>query len=207
MGAIKPRTTTVILFQGDDLDPMTEKAQAVEKAVKSAAPARVGDAEDPNLTKSTTSFDEFMDEATERAEKVTLTALARKAYRVLLNAHPPRMVENEDGPPTPHPEDAAKGFNRETFGDDLVPVSMHLGRIGDDDEARKVILDQVVERTYVPPTDIVELTDSVSDGDFSKLYAAAVNLNQSPGPDPKVRLSSHLAPTSDETSTSPARLA
>ncbi len=183
---IKRRTTTVLLFQGDDLDPIRDHADAVEKAVRSSGPARMGDELDPVISGTTQAFDEFLEAASERAVKVTLTAVGRRQYRDLLNAHPPRIQTNEDGANVAHPDDAGIGFNRQTFGDDLVPACM---------------VDQGA------PDEVAAFLDELSDGDFSKLYSAAVTLNQSAGPDPKTRLSSLVAPTSDETSDSPARLA
>lgn len=207
--SLKPRTTTVLIFQGDDLDPISERAAQVEQTVTSATSLRLGDDIDPAIAESTKAFDDLMDAANERAVKVTLAALGRKAYRKLFNDHPPRMVPNDEGIPVPHPEDAQRGFNRETFGDDLVPVSIHLGRLDDDSDARADIIRAVTEGTYSPPADIVEFVDDVADGDYSRIYVAAINLNQSPGAgaSPKVRLSSHLEQMSDETSGSPARLA
>lgn len=182
---ITPRTTVVTLLQGDDFDPIVENAEAVDKAARSVAPMRLGDTTD-EVSEATESFNEFMETANDRALKVRLTALGRKAYRSLLNEHPVRMVDSEDGPVT-HKDDANWGFNRETFGDALVPLCMgdEFGTL----EEREAFL------------------DSLADADFSKLYFAAINLNQGPGPDPKARLSSPRAPTSDETSSSPARLA
>lgn len=183
---LKRRTTTVLLFQGDDLDPISESARDAERAVKTAPPSRLGDAEGP-AHESLKAFDDLMDEATDRALKVRLTALPRKAYRDLLHKHPVRMVQSEDGERV-NDEDAGWGFNRETFGDDIVPACVDADQFASAEQRD-------------------EFLDALSDGDFTKLYSAAVTLNQSQGPDPKVRLSSHLAPTSDETSTSPERLA
>lgn len=204
---LKPRTTTVLIFQGDDLDPISEHAADVERTVTSAANLRLGD--DPEVTASAKAFDDLMDAANERAVKVPLAALGRRAYRKLFNDHPPRMVPNDEGVLMPHVEDAQRGFNRETFGDDLIPVSIHLGRLGDDSDERAGIIRSVTEGTYSPPADIVDFVDDLADGDYSRVYVAAVNLNQSPGAaaSPKVRLSSHLDQMSDETSESPARLA
>lgn len=184
---IKPNTTTVLLFQGDDLDPMNEHAQAIEAAVKSAPVSRVGDGASP-IHDSVHAFDEFMAAAVDRALKVRLTQMPRKQYRTLRNEHPARMRESEDGPVV-SPDDAPWGFNRDTFGDALVPLSVDMDQF-DGETSRD------------------EFLDNLSDGWFNKLYSAAVTLNQSSGPtSPKAPLSLHLAPTSDETSTSPERLA
>lgn len=188
MTALTPRTTTVVLFQGDDLDPLVEKAQAVEKAARDLTPRRLGDGptEDANspVSVAAESFNEFMDAANERAVKVTLTALRRKAFRALLNEHPPRTVQGDEVPET-HPDDIDAGFNTETFGDALVPACMseEFGTL----EQR------------------VEFVDNISDGDFAKLYNAALSLNKALGPDPKARISWPIEPISGGISTSPAR--
>lgn len=182
---IKPNTTVVTLLQGDDLDPIVDRARSVEREVQQQI-RRVGDSE-PDVPPAVRDFDEFMDEANERAVKVRMTQLQpRSKYKTLRNEHPPRMVDGENGP-TEHPQDAPWGFNRETFGEALVPLCVDLDQF-DSETARQ------------------EFLDNLSDGWFTKLYSAAVSLNQGAGPDTKVRLSSSLAQTSDETSDSPARL-
>lgn len=180
---IKPNTTVVTLLQGDDLDGIVARADDVTREAKATPQARLGD--DP-VRDAIVKYDEGMDAAVERAVKVKMTQLPRKEYRALKNEHPPRMVDGPDGPVV-HAEDAPWGFNRETFGDVLVPPCVDLDQF-DSEAARDAFL------------------DGLSDGWFSKLYSAAVSLNQGAGPDTKARLSSHLAPMFDETSPSPERL-
>lgn len=205
---IKPNTTTVTLLQGDDLDPINSHAEEAQRIAATAAPSRLNDDVPEAVAKSLKAYDEFMDEVEERAVKVKMTALPRKAYRALLNAHPPRTVETPNGP-TPHDEDEGWGFNRETFGDAVAPPCVELGLLNLDDDlaAANAIAAQIIEGTYKPSDEVSAFLDSLSDGWFAKIYSAAVSLNQSAGPNPKVRLSSHIDPTSDETSQSPVRLA
>lgn len=179
------RTTTVILFQGDDLDPIADRLVAVQRAAATSSPRRLSE-EDPTSV-SVHDYDAFMDKAVERAVKINLVALPRKAYRDLLAEHPVRLVPGEDGKQVPHEDDAPYGFNSETFGDSLVPACIADGQFDSDAERDAFV-------------------DDLSDGDFSKLYSAAIDLNRSLGPNPKARLSSHLEPTSEETSASPERL-
>ena len=209
MTALKVRTTTVVLFQGDDLDPIEALRQkAAEAGVRhenahrlaenqAAAPRRVSEgaetldelkAASTSLTAAAKAYDDFMVEATERGESVELQAVGRKRWRDLLKAHPPRKhtIVGPDGVPTEVDDDVDGmwGFNYETLCDELVPES-------------------VVDKAKYT----AEWLDALSDGDWSKLYSSAVNLNQGSGPDPKARLSSRIAQTSDGNSKPPARLA
>lgn len=175
MTALKPRTTTVVLFQGDDLDPLNERLSAVVQAAPSAR--RIGDSD--ALADAQRAYDEFADEALDRAARITLQAMGHRKWRDLLLANPPREGDEDD---------EAAGFNVEEFGYTVVPASIAPGQFDSDRERD-------------------DFLDSLSDGDFSKLYSAAMGLNQNMGPDPKARLSSPPAQTSGETSESPARLA
>lgn len=213
---LKARTTVVTLFQGDDLDPITERAKDVKKVAESTIPRRIGDG-DPALTEASKSFDDFMDDATGRAVLVGLAALPRKVFGALRAEHPPRMVADLDpdapeGAEVVHGGDARAGFNQDTLGDALVPVCMkRYWKIADELAAAAAAAGDEAAPPDVTRFEsdeaIAEFLDDLADGDWAKVYSAAVMLNQSMGPDPKVRLSSHLAQTSDETSTSPARLA
>jgi len=189
---IKPRSTVVTLFQGDDYDRIAELSAAVEQAAKVAVTdgqRRLGDA--PEVVDAAKAYDEFVAEAAERGVKVTLHAMGRKAWGELLAKHPVReeTVTDAEGvvTTTPHELDSHYGFNYETLGDDLVPASIAPGQF-----------DTNAERD--------NFLDNLSDGEFSRLYSAAVPLNQSAGADPKARLSSRLVPTSVETSPSPDHL-
>lgn len=190
------RTTVVTLLQGNDYDAVVDLKSDIERAARTGMTRRVGDA-DP-MTETVEAFDGFMDAAAERAMKVGLTALHRKEYRKLRNEHPPRMIDGPEGPTT-HPEDFANGFNEETFGDVIVAACMvEFATKSENPDEIPTFGDRPAAEAFL---------DELSDGDFSQLYSAAVSLNQGVGPDPKVRLSSLLAPTSDGTSASPGRLA
>lgn len=182
---LKPNSTVVTLLQGDDLDRVAELLAAVTQAASLTSPSRIGDA-DPTQD-AIRAYDAFMDEASERAVKVELVALPRKRYREMVAAHPARMVPGPDGAEVVHEDDADAGFNTDTLGDDLVPLSFAPGQFGTDFERD-------------------EFVDALSDGQFSVLYSAALGLNRGFGPNPKARLSTHLAQTSGETSEPPERL-
>jgi hypothetical protein len=195
------RHETVILWHGDDYQPLADLVAAVETAAKMAVadgPARLGD--DSGIREATAAYDAFREEALTRATQVELQALPRGGrnsdgsqrvtWRGLLAEHPPRKVfepaEQGDPREVDHPEDLI-GWNTETMPDPLVRASLVPGQF-ESDEKRDQWL------------------DGLSDPEFSRLYSAAVGLNMSGGPDPKARLSLLLDRTSTETSKSPERL-
>jgi hypothetical protein len=173
-------TTTVVLFQGDDLDPIEEHRAAVERAaIASAAPLRVGDEGIPaSVLEAAADYDAFIEGAVERAIHLRLVAVPRRRYRELLAAHPAR-----DG----NEADEAAGFDVDGLTDELVPECVAPGQF-DTDEERD------------------EFLDDLSDAEWSRVASAAVKLNEGGAPDPKARMTSHLTPASGETSESPARL-
>lgn len=197
MTTIKPRTITAVLFQGDDFDPLDALMADAQRAVTQAAsnsPTRIGD--DNGVQAATTAYNDYLDKAVKRGVKVELHAVGRKVWRDLVAKHPPRetttvgpSVTAPDGTVTEgektvtvHEADEQWGFNYETLADDLVPACVDSAKF---DEA---------------------FLDGLSDGDWSKLYSAAVRRNTEEGPSPKARISWPAAPTSGEISGSPARL-
>ena len=166
MTTLKPRTTVVVLFQGDDLARIDELLEAVNSAISAKGPRRLGDSPAQDAAKA---HDDFVTEASERAEKITLHALPRRKWREMQVKHAPR--EDND-------EDALYGFNFDEMGDDLVPAS--------------------IESPDYAKTD--EFLDSLSDGQFSRLYSAAVVLNKGGGELPKADVQQRLTQISDETS-------
>lgn len=173
MTTLKPRTTTVVLFQGDDLAHIAELLEAVNSAISIDGPRRQGDGNPAQ--EAAKAHDAFVTEATERAETITLQALPRKQWRELQVKHAAR--EDND-------EDELYGFNFATMGDDLVPAS-------------------ITEPDYAKSD---EFLDSLSDGQFSRLYSAAVVLNKGGGELPKADVQQRLTQISEETSDSRARL-
>ncbi|MCW2785249.1 MAG: hypothetical protein JWP74_1766 [Marmoricola sp.] len=188
---LKPRTRTVKLLQGDEYDRAMELQKAIETVALDEIRRRVGDSEAIGTAKATADFNEFMEAAEARGIQVTLTAMGRKAYRALLNEHPPRIVPTEDNPSAVHEDDAPLGFNIETFGDDLLmPCITSI---------------QTPEGEW-EEGDVAGFIDGLSDGQFNQLFNVALDLNAGQPIDPKVRGAFTVAQTSDETSSSPARL-
>lgn len=185
------RHETVILWHGDDYQPLADLLKAVETAATTAvmgAPARLGD--DPGTRSATEAYDAFREEALARATNVEMQALGRRSWRALLAEHPARKVTEkaEDGTENEvtHPEDLI-GWNSDTLPDPLVKACLVADQF-ESIEKRDAWL------------------DGLSDPEFSRLYSTAVSLNTSGGPDPKAQLSSLLDLTSTETSKSPERL-
>lgn len=195
------RHETVILWHGDDYQPLTEKFKAVENSATLAAvsgPSRIGD--DPQTKTAVEEYEAFREEALKRATKVEMRALPRGGrnadgservtWRGLLAQYKARKVTEkaEDGTEreVDHPDDGL-GWNSEDMSDPLVKASL----VPDQFES--------VEKRDA-------WLDGLSDPEFSQLYSAAVRLNISGGPDPKFLASSLLDLTSTETSTSPERL-
>jgi hypothetical protein len=195
------RHETVILWHGDDYQPLAEKFKAVEAAATNAVvsgPARIGD--DPKTASAVEEYEAFRKQALERATAVEMQALPRGGrnsdgsdrvtWRGLLAQHPARKVtrkaEDVAEREVDHPDDAI-GWNTETMPEPLVKASLLPDQF-ESIEKRDAWL------------------DGLSDPEFSRLYSAAVSLNISGGPDPKAQLSLLLDLTSTETSTSPERL-
>lgn len=200
MTDLKPRTATVVIYQGDDLSVLAELRTAADIAERKAeadlrvaqararadGPRRAGDPspEDPQIAYDAAvkppqdAYDAFVDEAAERATIVTLQALGRKAFRNLMRDHPPRTSETVVGDEkrqVVHEDDEAWGVNTETFPDAL------LNYADEDDEDDRTLL----EPTFDSGKQRQKWLDRLADGDFEKLWATAYQLNRAVGADPK----------------------
>lgn len=176
MALLKPRTTTVLIYQGDDLEHLAELHRKVQQAEAKAeadakAPRRGGD-EVPSAQAEQDAYDAAVDEAAERAIVVTLTAIGRTRWRNLLAEHPARTHE-VDGKTETIEDDQLYEVNTETFPLALLTYSR--------DGVRTATLD--------PPVSDAEfrafLEDEAADGDIEKLWVSAYWLNRALGSDPK----------------------
>lgn len=191
MTKLKPRTTTVTLFQGDDFDRERELRGVVEAAVMADSNTRRMN--DPDtVSVAADAYDAFVKDATTRGETIPLAMLPRGVWREMVAKHPPR--DDSEG-------DERWGFNYLTLADDLVPASVAAGQ-----EIEPSYFESVEVLHFDSLGDRDEFLDALCDADFTKVYNEALNLNQAAGPNPKVRLSSLLAQTSDEISPPPIRL-
>jgi hypothetical protein len=188
MSVLKPRTTTVVIYQGDDLEHLAElhravvRAEAVAEAAvadaKTAAksPLRTGD-EAPStqgeagaVKAAQEAYNAYVDEAAERAIVVRLSTIGRR-FRSLLAEHPARTHE-VDGKPETVEDDEVYGVNTETFPLALLAFS--------NNGARTTSLDPAVS-----DADLAAFLDEVPDGDFETLWQTAYWLNRARGSDPK----------------------
>lgn len=170
MGLLKPRTTSVVIYQGDDLEQLAELRRAVTRAetASAGAPLRGGDAVPGAAEKA--AYDAFVDEAAGRAVEVVMEAIGSTRFADLMLAHPPREVDGEDGKRI-HEDDEPFGVNTLTFGKALLAHR---------DEKRTIVSPDVSE------ADLREfLDDECSEGDVERLWTAAYYLNRTPGADPK----------------------
>lgn len=174
---LKPRTKLVSLYQGDDLTRHDELLAEMERAARGigGTSARLGDDPQAAARAAAEAFNAFKDEAEERAAKIELRAVGRKAWRDMVAAHPPRPDNDAD---------EARGFNVDKFADDLIPAC-------------------IAEGQFPSAADRDAFLDDLPDGLWNLLYSECLKLNQAIGPDPKARLSLPLDPISGAISESP----
>lgn len=194
---IKPRTATVLIYQGDDLERLAElrrvadTAERIRQEADRAGNARAGDTDESKAKRD--EYDAFVLEASERAESVSLQAIGRGRFRDLLREHPPRKVKGEDGEET-HPDDDTYECNVETLPDALLTFV--------DGDVRSITSPEFGTRKACSDF----LNNDLSAGDFETLWVTAYWLNAAPGADPKSSTYSLDAQNTSETPTSPSRL-
>lgn len=182
---LTPRTETVHIYQGDDLARMGELENEIDVASIEPLAERVNRVAGAPGTSAAaiaaaSRYQDFVDEAKDRAYAVVVEALPRKKWREVRTLHPPRDDE---------PMDTAYGFNVDTIGEDLVLPSIitvtHAGAqvLGTDREREKFL-------------------DRLSEGDWSRLVSAAVKCNVGDGL-PKDDMLSRISQMYGATSKSP----
>jgi hypothetical protein len=165
------RTTSIPLYQGDDLDKIESLRMDLARAKASASGnARVGDT-DADVKAATAALQAACDDAEPRAVVVVVKALGRRQWRSLVEAHPAR-----DG----NKDDEQFGVNSADFPDALLIASLS-------------------EPTFPTPADRDDFLDSLSDADFTRLWRAAFLLNRVSADDPKDLLAYEQIRASDET--------
>lgn len=192
--SIKPRTASLVIYQGDDLEQLAELRQAAEVARRRVKQAqgrslRIGD-DAPTAEAEESAYDEFVAEAAERAETLVVQAIGRKRFRDLLAEHPARKVKvtDEDGTrEEAHEDDADFGVNVETFPDALLTYR--------DGDVRTITAPEFP--TAKACRDFLD--NDLSDGDYESLWQTAYWLNRNPVVDPKATRYSTASPRSDET--------
>lgn len=190
MGVLRPRTTSHLVYHGDDMELLAELRRAVmraEAAVEAAeeraeqanrGPRRGGDeivgaeAERAALEVAQQDYDAAVDEAAERAVDVRLEAIGSRRFRELLAEHEPR----ED-----HELDGQFGVNTDTF-----PAALLLFR----DETKRTVTFPDLARD-----DLREFIEDELAGDFDDLWVKAYWLNKAQGVDPRLGKYSTGTPT------------
>ena len=157
MTTLKPRTSSVVIYQGDDLERIAELRRAADIAERQqqTEAARVGDEGDAQAAKD--EHDAFVEEAIERAVIVHLQHLPRKKFRELLRAHPPREDDEVD---------AMYGVNFDDFAEAFLPLSIA----------------SVEPET---PPDRQAFLDDLPEGDYNRIFSTAYFLNRGAGSDPR----------------------
>lgn len=202
MTHLKPRSTTVLLYQGDDMDTLAHlkrkldlaKSQAQRRETSGAARMDdAGDGEDTTVAEAQREYDAAVDAAADRALEVEIQDIGRRRFRDLIEAHPPRMVNSEpdaEGKTVQvmHDEDAGWGINTATFPEALLTFR-------DDD---RMTIAQPAFKNKAEVQAFVD--DELSAGDFDDLWAAAFMINRSPSADPFQHRSTTASASSGATS-------
>lgn len=188
MGVLKPRTATVVLYQGDDLEQLADLRREVafaEHAAEQAAkgPRRGGD-EIPSADAEKAAYDAFVTVAAERAVEVHLEAIGSLRFNALVQEHEPRVERDEKNKPHIADADADYGVNTLTFPRALLTFA---------DGDRRTITgpDEVL-------ADVGDFVDDMSAGQLDTLFDAAYWLNRTRGVDPKVTMFSTGSPSPNE---------
>lgn len=191
---LKPRSATVVLYQGDDMDTLAELRRRVDLAERQAeqrsGTERAGD-DDMSVSEAKNAFDAFVDAAAERALEVEIRSIGRRRFRDLVLEHPPRMVDAEpdaDGKvvQVEHEDDQGYGVNVDTFARALLTY-----RDGEH---------VTIAHPEFPSKAAVEafVDDELAEGDFDKAWTGAFFLNRAPSADPKMLAYGTVSPSGSE---------
>lgn len=180
---LKPRSATVVLYQGDDMARLAELKRAADHA---AGGSRTDDGADEKAA-----YDAFVDEAAERAVEVVIQSIGPKRWQNLVLEHPPRMVESDPDKEgqtkmVEHDDDYTDGVNTLTFPRALLMYA----------EGPFVT---ITSPEFTDEADRAEFVDDeIAEGDFERLWRLAWDLNTARSRDPK---DSRFDQRSDESTT------
>ena len=196
MSLLKPRTATVVLYQGDDMERLAELQRAAYAAEAQAradlqsaarAPKRTGDEEPIEAFReavqpSRDALNAFIDQAADRAVEVQMQAIGSTRFADLVLAHPSRKVQ-VDGKTVDHPDDA-------TFADYLLQFGIEDGAVNTATFPKALLKHREGRRTIVDPdlseADLAEFLDEeCSVGHIDEMWRAAYLLNRAVTVDPK----------------------
>lgn len=183
----KPRTSSVVLYHGDDIERIAELRRTAERASRlaQAEGARAGDGDDSS--EAWAEYREFIAEASERAEVWRLETIGNAEFRALLREHPPRMAPGDEGEVVDD-DDAQFGVNIDTFGKALLTF------VDPEDPEIRTIAEPASE-----PVELARRLKRLSVGEFDELWVRAFMLNTAGVADPKASLSSPASRDTSET--------
>lgn len=174
----EPRTVTVHVYVGDYHDRLAKLEREVLEAADSYDGRTAALDETPEHLELAQRYDDLAAEAPEHRVEVKLQALGRRQSKELRAKHPPREARTAIGVTDLQARgDLILGVNEETFKDALVRASVVEPAMTEDD------------------------FDNLSEGAFTALYAAALDLTYGVAEDPKAAsLVSRLTRANSETS-------
>lgn len=170
---IERRRNTVYLYQGDDLERLSDLREQVAAAIDREAVGNRRMSQKSEAAKLAREHDELQDAADERAVKVTLWALTNDQFEQLSELHPPRDEVKSD---------ERLGLNAKTMPGALLRASM----IAPDEAPADV--SKVVEKGAVKLAALGDLTRV----QMHKLETSAWNVNVEDDSLPKLSLVSLL---------------
>lgn len=211
MSTIKPRTTSIVIYQGDDMATLAELRRAAENAQTfadraeseleaarevAAADLRAGDSiedaidardkAEAEAKERQDEYDAFLDEAAERAVTVVLHAIGRKRFRDLMSEHAPRKVKVKDDPEVEGGEPVEREVDHPDdagygVNTETFPMALLTFIDGESPEVRTI-----VEPEFSSVKAVRDFLDNdLAEGDFPGMWAAAYYLNRMPSADPK----------------------
>ncbi|MGI5155827.1 hypothetical protein [Microbispora sp. CA-102843] len=178
-GTARPLDSVPVCLRGDLAAAYAELDRRLAEAVQAPDDSMAAGTEALQIAEQMTALRERMEEHTYR---FTFQALPRRAYRDLVDEHPPRES---------HPEDAAYGVNMAVFPVELIAASC-------------VAITPVTEpepdiRPDAAPVmtaaDVEDMTDQLSDGQVHAMFSCAFRLNRSGVDLPKSATASELVAT------------
>lgn len=161
-----PRTSTAVLYDGDDFDNLTDLRLAYELAQERATAGALRStlaADAPGVDGARDAYLAAVDEAAARATEVIVQDIGAKRWRELAKDHPPRPGNQYD---------EMAGYNTDTFGETLLKF--------DDGERRTV-----VAPAFDKKSDRDEWLDNMPLADFEAVLTEALKVNRGQLADPK----------------------
>lgn len=189
-----PRKTTILIYDGDDMERLAELHRRVEIAKRYAdaeegTSPRVGDELPTEAVQAAQAeYDSFVDEAAERAEGWELNAIGHEEFRNLLRDHPPRKVveKDEDGTDreVTHPDDAGWDMVQMPVNSETFPKALLLFVDPEDEDHR------TVQAPFESLSALRKRVRRLSKGELESMWVTAFKLNDDGIADPKALRSS-----------------